>query len=100
MLPGLRYEYPFEAGLRTVSLRPLEDQKFELVIWGANSESLRHASRLEPTITGSRQPDYVVDNGRCCWEGAAGVYDQSFRPIMADLPGLLPRHRFNIVVQS
>jgi hypothetical protein len=75
MLPGLTYEYPHEAGPRTVSLRPLENPRFEWVIWGASLETLRHASHLEPTITRPGRLDYVVDNGRCCWEGAAGVYE-------------------------
>ncbi|KAJ5176459.1 uncharacterized protein N7482_002336 [Penicillium canariense] len=74
-LPTLRHEYVYdEPGLGAVFLRPCEDEKLELVIWGTDSVGLLQAARLAPTVTGSGQPEYVVLNARSRWEGVAGVY--------------------------
>jgi hypothetical protein len=75
ILPTLRHEYLYEPGLGAVFLRPLEDQRLELVVWGADLAGLRYAARLVPTTTGSGQPDYVVVSDRCRWKGFAGVYE-------------------------
>jgi hypothetical protein len=75
ILPTLRHEYLYEPGLGAVFLRPLEDQRLELVVWGADLAGLRYAARLVPTTTGSGQPDYVVVGDRCRWKGFAGVYE-------------------------
>lgn len=65
--------YLYEPGLGAVFLRPLADERVELVVWGADLAGLRQAARLVPTVTGGGQPDYAVlgDEGR--WRGAAGV---------------------------
>lgn len=65
--------YIYEPGLGAVFLRPLADERVELVVWGADLAGLRQAARLVPTVTGGGQPDYTVlgDEGR--WRGAAGV---------------------------
>ncbi|KAJ5619557.1 hypothetical protein N7510_003541 [Penicillium lagena] len=65
--------YAYEPGLGAVFLRPLADERVELVVWGADVAGLRQAARLVPTVTGGGQPDYAVlgDEGR--WRGAAGV---------------------------
>lgn len=41
-------------------LRPLEDEKLELVIWGIHQRSLRHAARMVSTLTGGGQPEFVL----------------------------------------
>lgn len=74
-LSTLRHEYPWEPGLGAIFLRPLEKQRLELVVWGADLTGLRQAARLIPTITGSGQPDYVVLSDRCRWGGLAAVYE-------------------------
>lgn len=73
-LPVSRYEYPYEPGLGAVFLRPLENEKLEMVIWGADLSGLQQAARLAPSLTGSGQPEYVILSDRCRWEGLAGVY--------------------------
>lgn len=73
-LPVSSYVYPYEPGLGAVFLRPLENEKLEMVIWGADMTGLQQAARLAPSLTGSGQPEYVILSGRSRWEGLAGVY--------------------------
>ncbi|KAJ6130117.1 hypothetical protein N7512_002897 [Penicillium capsulatum] len=56
-LPGSKYEYAYEPGLGAVFLRPLENERLEMVIWGADLAGLQQAARLTPTLTGSGQPE-------------------------------------------
>ncbi|WEW56329.1 hypothetical protein PRK78_001772 [Emydomyces testavorans] len=71
-------EYEFETGLGAIFLRPLADERLELVVWGADQEGLQEAARLVPTLTGVGQPDFVVLSTRCRWKGAGGVYAAGF----------------------
>lgn len=71
-------QYEFEPGLGAIFLRPLMDERLELVIWGADVEGLQQAARLVPTVTGVGQPDFVVLSARCRWKGANGAYAAGF----------------------
>lgn len=74
-LPGFKQEYVYgELGIGAVFLRPIPEERLELVVWGTDLDGLRQAARLVPTITGSGQPEYVVLGNRPRWEGVAGVY--------------------------
>ena len=70
---GLKTVFPFEAGMGAVFLKPLFDERLELVMWGVDKQGLRQASRLMPMLTGVGQPDFIIVSKRCAWEGAAGV---------------------------
>ena len=76
--------YPFEPGLGAIFLRPLPNERLELVIWGVDLAGLHHAARLVPTITGTGQPDFVVTCFHCRTGGrrggilAAGFFDYSW----------------------
>ena len=70
---GKKIVFPFEVGLGAIFLRPLLNERLELVIWGFDKQGLRQASRLMPMLTGVGQPDFIVVSKRCAWEGAAGV---------------------------
>lgn len=71
-------KYPFEEGLGAAFLRPLPDERLELVIWGYDDAGLRQAARLVPMLTGVGQPDFVVVSQRCRWKGADGVLAMGF----------------------
>ena len=74
--------YPFEPGLGAIFLRPLPNERLELVIWGVDLAGLQHAARLVPTTTGTGQPDFVVTCFRCPrGRGilAAGFFDYSWQ---------------------
>lgn len=86
-------------GTGAVFLRSLEDQSLELMVWGVDLAGLRHAASLVPTLTGPGQPDFVVVCDRCRWNGIRGsIRGRPFRPIMADLTGLLPRGESDLVM--
>ncbi len=70
---GVNTVFPFEVGMGAIFLRPLPDERLELVIWGLDKQGLRQAARLMPMLTGVGQPDFVVVSKRCAWKGAAGV---------------------------
>lgn len=70
---GTKTIFPFEVGMGAIFLRPLLDERLELVIWGFDKQGLRQAARLMPILTGVGQPDFVIVSKRCAWEGAAGV---------------------------
>ncbi|KAJ8610665.1 hypothetical protein MRB53_038444 [Persea americana] len=57
-------------GLGAIFLRPMPDQRLELVIWGIDPVSAAVAARLAPTLTGVGQPDLVVTTGRHALEGS------------------------------
>lgn len=61
-----------------IFLRPLEDEKLELVVWGSDIEGLEQAARLVPTLTGVGQPDFLVLSESCRWKGHAGLYAACF----------------------
>lgn len=68
------FHYEFEAGMGALFLRPLENERLELVVWGADMTGLEQAARLVPTLTGVGQPDFIVLGDTCRWEGHAGLY--------------------------
>ncbi|EFR01159.1 hypothetical protein MGYG_04163 [Nannizzia gypsea CBS 118893] len=76
--------YPFETGLGAIFIRPLEDERLELVIWGYDMAGLQQAARLVPVLTGVGQPDFVVVNKGTPLKGqgslyAAGFFDSEWR---------------------
>ncbi|KAK2791485.1 hypothetical protein FQN53_002594 [Emmonsiellopsis sp. PD_33] len=73
-----RTGFDFEPGLGAIYLRPLTNERLELVVWGADSAGLQQASRLVPLVTGVGQPDFVVLGSQCRWKGHAGVYAAGF----------------------
>lgn len=70
---GIKRVFPVEVGMGAIFLRPLPNERLELVVWGFDKQGLRAAARLMPMLTGVGQPDFVVVSRRCAWEGAAGV---------------------------
>ncbi|GFF89514.1 hypothetical protein IFM53868_05862 [Aspergillus udagawae] len=72
------YEFPFERGMGALFLRPLEDERLELVVWGADLSGLEQAARLVPTLTGVGQPDFLILGDSCRWQGHAGAYAAGF----------------------
>lgn len=67
-------EYIYEDDLGALFLRPLEDERLELIVWGADLSGLEQAARLVPTITGVGQPDFLVLSHSCRWKGHGGLY--------------------------
>ena len=74
---GVR-SYGFRPGLGAVLLRPLPQERLELVIWGFDGDGLRYASRLLPMLTGVGQPDFIVVSKECGWKGASGALAMGF----------------------
>lgn len=59
-------------------LKPLEDERLELVLWGSDGERLIQAARLVPMVTGVGQPDFVVLGEAAKWKGVDGVLAMGF----------------------
>ncbi|KAK0269661.1 hypothetical protein LTS00_017218 [Friedmanniomyces endolithicus] len=59
--------------LAAVWLRPLPDERLDLVVWGADEEGLGIAARLVPLMTGTGQPDFVVADQTMLWKGLEGT---------------------------
>ncbi|KAF1935470.1 hypothetical protein EJ02DRAFT_127236 [Clathrospora elynae] len=59
-------------------LRPLESERLELVLWGADDEGLRQAARTVPMLTGVGQPDFVVLGESTKWRGIEGALAMGF----------------------
>jgi hypothetical protein len=59
-------------------LRPLEGERLELVLWGADDEGLRQVARLVPMVTGVGQPDFVVLGESAKWKGIEGALAMGF----------------------
>ena len=75
---GMRREYAFKEGLGAIFLRPLPNERLEMVVWGYDTNGLSHAARLVPTITGVGQPDFVVVSRKCAWKGMGGTLAMGF----------------------
>lgn len=69
---------PAETGTGAIFLRPLEDERLELVVWGADKEGLKQVLRLVPTLTGVGQADFVVLSRKSGWLGHAGALAMGF----------------------
>lgn len=67
-------EYTYEAGMGALFLRPLENERLELIVWGADIFGLEQAARLVPTLTGAGQSEFLVLSQNCCWKGHSGLY--------------------------
>ena len=75
---GMNREYAFEEGLGAIFLRPLPNERLEMVIWGYDTDGLSHTARLMPMITGVGQPDFVVVGRKCAWKGVGGALAMGF----------------------
>jgi hypothetical protein len=73
---------PHHGYLGAIFLRPLPDERLELVVWGQSLEQLWWASRLVPTVTGVGQPDFIIFDHELRWKGAdaaaMGFFDASW----------------------
>ncbi|KEF54672.1 uncharacterized protein A1O9_09114 [Exophiala aquamarina CBS 119918] len=69
---------PFAPGLGGVWLRPLPNERLELVVWGFDSNGLKQAARLVPTLTGAGQPDFVIFDASARWKGHGGAVAMGF----------------------
>lgn len=67
-------EYTYQKGLGALFLRPLENERLELIVWGADLHGLEQAARLVPTLTGVGQPDFIVLSDSCRWKGHGGLF--------------------------
>ena len=68
----------FYSGLAAVFLRPLPDERVELVVWAADAAALPTAARLVPMLTGSGQPDFIVADREMLWKGVEGALALGF----------------------
>ncbi|USP80837.1 hypothetical protein yc1106_08111 [Curvularia clavata] len=71
------HEYRKEAS-SAAFLRPLEDERLELVLWGADEAGLQQAVRTLPLLTGVGQPDFVVFGRSAKWKGIEGALAMGF----------------------
>ncbi|KIX09107.1 uncharacterized protein Z518_00185 [Rhinocladiella mackenziei CBS 650.93] len=69
---------PFSPGMGGIWLRPLSNERLELVVWGRDEVGLRQAARLIPTLTGAGQPDFVILSDEARWKGHAGALAMGF----------------------
>lgn len=67
-----------EPELAAVFLRPLGNERLELVVWGSDESGLRLAARLVPTLTGVGQADFIILSKRSRWLGHAGAIAMGF----------------------
>ena len=69
---------PLKVGMGGIWLRPLPNERLELVVWGYDLLGLRQAARLIPTITGAGVPDFVILSDEARWKGHAGTIAMGF----------------------
>ncbi|KAK6437335.1 hypothetical protein LTR95_006480, partial [Oleoguttula sp. CCFEE 5521] len=72
------YSNALYPGLGAIFLRPLPNERLELVVWGADIAGLRRAARLVPMMTGTGVPDFVVLDGTAAWKGVEGALALGF----------------------
>lgn len=65
-------------GLAAIYLRPLPEERLELVVWAADRASLQAAVRLMPMMTGVGVPDFVVADTTMLWKGVEGALAMGF----------------------
>ncbi|KAL4938667.1 hypothetical protein BDV06DRAFT_49034 [Aspergillus oleicola] len=70
------YQHIFrnEPAMGALFLRPLDKERLEMVVWGADMDGLEQAARLVPTLTGAGQPEFLILGNSCRWIGHAGLY--------------------------
>jgi hypothetical protein len=61
---------PHHGNLGATFLRPLQDERLELVVWGQTLDQLWWSSRLVPTLTGVGQPEFKIFDHELRWKGA------------------------------
>jgi len=61
-----------------IFLRPLPEERLELVIWGGNKSSLARAGRMLPMLPGVGQPDFIILSQESAWKGVEGVLTMGF----------------------
>ncbi|KAH7392819.1 hypothetical protein BKA66DRAFT_456959 [Pyrenochaeta sp. MPI-SDFR-AT-0127] len=59
-------------------LRPLEGERLDLVLWGADLQGLQQAARMVPMLTGVGQPDFVLFGESARWKGIEGALAMGF----------------------
>ncbi|KAJ9604566.1 hypothetical protein H2200_010679 [Cladophialophora chaetospira] len=69
---------PLKQGMGAVWLRPLPNERLELVVWGHDEIGLRQATRLIPTLTGAGVPDFVILSNDARWKGHGGAVAMGF----------------------
>ncbi|KAK6369890.1 hypothetical protein LTS17_009340 [Exophiala oligosperma] len=69
---------PLRPGMGGVWLRPLPQERLELVVWGHDEAGLQQAIRLIPTLTGAGQPDFVILGNEARWKGVGGAVAMGF----------------------
>lgn len=75
---GIIRKYEGGARVGAAFLRPLKDERLELVVWGSDEEGLAQAARLVPTVTGVGQPDFVILGESSRWRGVEGALALGF----------------------
>ncbi|KAH7112153.1 hypothetical protein B0J11DRAFT_542760 [Dendryphion nanum] len=75
---GRIHQYNSNRPISAIFLRPLPEERLELVVWGSNAEALVQASRLVPMMTGVGQPDFVVLGESARWRGVEGAIALGF----------------------
>ena len=70
---GFERVFELQEGLGAILLRPLYQDRLELIIWGLDELGLRLAARLQPMLTGVGQPEFIIVRNCCAWKGANGV---------------------------
>lgn len=60
--------------MAAVFLRPLPQDRLELVVWGASLDGVRQAARLVPMLTGTGQADFIIIGDDARWRGADAAY--------------------------
>lgn len=73
-----KYSSTQEKGVAAIFLRPLSDERLELVVWGSDVGALQLAARLVPTLSGVGTPDFVVLDSSSAWRGLEGVLAMGF----------------------
>ncbi|KAL5335239.1 hypothetical protein BJX70DRAFT_401747 [Aspergillus crustosus] len=68
------FSFDHKPAMGALFLRPLDNERLELVVWGADIDGLEQAARLVPTITGGGQPEFLILSESCRWKGYAGLY--------------------------
>ena len=71
-------EFPKEPGLGGIFLQPLDNERLQLVIWGADVDGLRQAGRLVPMLAGGGQPDFIILGESSRWKGHGGALAMGF----------------------
>lgn len=75
---GKTRRYSADDELGAIFLRPMEDERLEMVVWGMHAKALSLAARLMPMMTGVGQPDFIVTGKSSRWKGVDGVVAMGF----------------------